>query len=325
VCSSDLDSACEAVGEFFDGSAWGLFAERWDGSSWLLESMPDPVPPANISQPGTNLNGLSLSCSSGSFCTAVGDYDLNSGGGQSFAERWDGSSWSLEATLEIVGSFDTQLMSVSCTSPSACSAVGDYNRGSSLHRTLAERWNGTSWSVQRTANASGGPELAAVSCSSSRACMAVGNSYSSSGFQPLVERSDRTRWSVEHTPSVDGALLQAVSCTSSLICTAVGNARTGVIAEQSAPANAKLTGIPSACTGARFTISVTGAGISSVTWSLDSKTIKGRSVHRGTQYVASIRLSPGRHRLTVTVRFTAYSQTHALTFRRELLGCTPAH
>jgi len=323
-------SACEAVGKFFDGSAGGLFAERWDGSSWSLESMPDPAPPASISQPGTFINGLSLSCSSGSFCTAVGGYYLNSGGGQSFAERWDGSSWSLEASLEIAGAFDTQLMGVSCTSPSACSAVGDYNPSSSrpLQRTLAERWNGTSWSVERIPNASGGSnELFGVSCISSRACVAVGVSNLNLGIpQALVERRDGSTWSVERTTSAGGALLQAVSCTPSTICTAVGNPPRGdVVAEQSAPANAKLTGIPAACTSAGFTVRVTGAGISSVTWSLDSKTIKGRSVHRGTQYAASIRLSPGRHKLTVKVKFTASSQTHALTFRREVLGCTPAH
>ena len=311
-------SACKAVGEFFNGSAWGLLAERWDGSSWSLESMPDPVPPANISQPGTNLNGLSLSCSSGSYCTAVGGYDLNSGGGQSFAERWDGSRWSLEATPKIAGAFETQLRGVSCTSPSACSAVGYYNPSSSgPHRTLAERWNGTSWSVQRTPNALGA--LVAVSCTSGRACMAVGN-----GFQPLVERKDGTSWSIERTPSADDALLQAVSCTSSVVCTALGNTISGVIAEQSAPANAKLTGIPAGCTSARFTVHVTGTGIASVAWSLDKKAIKGHSVHRGTQYAASIRLPSGRHKLTVKVKFTASSQTHALTFRRDVLGCSPA-
>ena len=55
------------------------------------------------------------------------------------------------------------------------------------------------------------------------------------------------------------------------------------------------------------------------------RTIKGHSVHRGTQYVASIRLTPGRHKLTVKVKFTASSQTHALRFRRNVRGCSPAH
>ena len=322
ACTSG--TACEAV-----GISGRPFAERWDGSSWSLESMPDPVPPANISQPGTNINDLSLSCSSGSFCTAVGGYDLNSGGGQSFAERWDGSSWSLGATPEIAGASYTDLSGVSCTSSRACVAVGQYNPSSSrpVQRTLGERWNGTGWSVERTPNAVGqSNELVAVSCTSNRACMAVGQTYSNAGFQPLVERWGGISWSVERTP-LPGGLVQAVSCTSPVICTVIASPRGSLytVAEQSGPASAKLSGITSACTSARFTLRVTGAGISSVAWSLDSKTIRGHSVHPGMRYVASIRLSPGRHKLAVKVKFTASSQTHALTFRRELRGCSPAH
>jgi hypothetical protein len=323
-------SACEAVGKFFAGGVGRLFAERWDGSNWSLESMPDPVPPANTSQPGTNINSLSLSCSSDSFCTAVGGYDLNTGGGQPFAERWDGRSWSVEATPEPPGAFDTQLMGVSCTSPRACSAVGDYNLSSSgpFQRTLAERWNGTSWSAERTPNGPGqSNELVGVSCASARSCLAVGQTSSNTtGFQPLVERKGSTTWSVERTPNTGGALLQAVSCTSSMICTAIGIPSKGdVLAERSVPASAKLTGIPAACRSTRFTARVTGTEISSVAWSLDKKRIEGHRVRPGTKYVASIRLTPGRHKLTVKVKFTAASQTHALRIRRRVRGCLPAH
>jgi hypothetical protein len=116
----------------------------------------------------------------------------------------------------------------------------------------------------------------------------------------------------------------AVSCTSGVICTAVGNSVRGDdVAEQSAPASAMLSGIPVPCASARFTLHVTGIGISSIAWSLDSKRINSQSVDRGTRYVASVRLSPGRHKLTVRVRFTAASQAHVHTFRRSVLGCSP--
>jgi hypothetical protein len=157
--------------------------------------------------------------------------------------------------------------------------------------------------------------------------VAVGQTFSNTGFQPLVERTGNTSWSIERMPTAAGALLQAVSCTSSMVCTVLGNppGASGVVAEQSVPASAKLTGIPAACGRARFTARMTGAGISSVAWSLDNKRIKGHRVRPGTKYVASIRLAPGRHKLTVKVKFTAASRTHALRIRRNLRRCSPAH
>jgi hypothetical protein len=145
----------------------------------------------------------------------------------------------VEPTPQVAGAFSTQLQAVSCTSPAACIAVGEYNPSSSRpsQRTLAERWDGTGWSIQRTPRAPGQSNgLVAVSCSSSRACVAVGQTAFNGG-QPLVERKAGSSWSIERMPppKVDGILLQAVSCTSSAICTAVGNTRAeGVIAEQSA-------------------------------------------------------------------------------------------
>jgi hypothetical protein len=307
---------CMAVGSSTDFSPLIMFAERWDGTSWSAESMPKPV--------GATYPFVSgLSCTSSTFCTAVGSY-LGAGPDQPFAERWDGSAWSLEPLPQVAAPVDTELSSVSCTSPSACIAVGQYSTFpfQGTYKSLAERWDGTSWSVQSARNASGGfNELAGVSCTSSRACTAVGDTNHQ---QPLVERWDGTNWSLERTPSAGGTRLAAVSCTSSAICTAVSNTvRGNDVAEQSAPAGAKLSGIPVPCASARFTLHVTGIGISSVAWSLDSKRLKGHSVNRATRYLASVRLSPGRHKLTVRVKFTAASQAHARTFRRSVLGCSP--
>ena len=138
-----------AVGGSIDFAPLFLFAERWDGTSWFAESMPEPV--------GATYPYVSgLSCTSSSFCTAVGSY-LGAGPDQPFAERWDGSALSLEPMPQVADPVDTELSSVSCTSPSACIAVGQYStfpfQGS--YNTLAERWDGTSWSVQSTPNAPG--------------------------------------------------------------------------------------------------------------------------------------------------------------------------
>ena len=44
------------------------------------------------------------------------------------------------------------LWAVSCTSATACTAVGYYATTSGASAALAERWNGTAWAVQPTPN-----------------------------------------------------------------------------------------------------------------------------------------------------------------------------
>ena len=46
------------------------------------------------------------------------------------------------------------LAGVSCASASACTATGYYYNGS-VYPTLAERWNGTKWSIEHTPNPDG--------------------------------------------------------------------------------------------------------------------------------------------------------------------------
>ena len=218
--------ACMAV-----GVTEGLFAARWDGRSWSVESMPLPAG-------ATNEYLADLSCPSATFCIAVGLYtDPVSGLDQPLAEQWNGSTWSLSVLARGAGP-DADLNGVSCTSRRACTAVGAYStppyRGT--FQPFAERWDGTRWWFQKTPSfPSGWNDLWDVSCTSSRACTAVGTRDLT---YPLVERWDGTSWSVQRIPNARSprTTLQAVSCTSSAICTAVGTgSRTG-IAEQSRPA-----------------------------------------------------------------------------------------
>src|ERR1700723_1702098 len=67
------------------------------------------------------------------------------------------------------------LSSVSCPSPGMCMAVGGYVTAGNQTRTLAERWNGTSWSIVGTENMGSSDELWSVSCASASSCSAVGD------------------------------------------------------------------------------------------------------------------------------------------------------
>ncbi len=120
-------------------------------------------------------------------------------------------------------------MGVSCTSATACTAVGT-TYSSTGYQAIAEFWNGTGWTTQATTHLAGwDSSLTAVSCTSAVACLAVGNLDRPGAVLPLAERWDGQTWRLElpQTPG-DGQVptlseLSAVSCTSAAACTAVGN------------------------------------------------------------------------------------------------------
>src|SRR5262249_39789667 len=147
-------NACTAVGN----TASGLLAERWDGTTWTVQST--PTPPGT---PGGFFTGVS--CTSQFACTAVGAAVDSSGNpaGPTITERWDGTTRTITPTPTPHSSV-AFLNAVSCTSPNACTAVG--NTASAL---LAERWDGTTWTVQSTPTPPGtegqGDFFSGVSCS----------------------------------------------------------------------------------------------------------------------------------------------------------------
>ncbi len=215
-------TACTAVGYYFIGSDQVMLVERWNGTSWTIQSAPNPT---GATYP--QLQGVS--CASATACTAVGYYDNASYDQVTLVERWNGTSWAIQSTPNPTGATSSHLQGVSCTSATACTAVGDYRNSSYEDLVLAERWNGTSWTIQSTPNPTGATssQLQGVSCTSTTACTAVGD-YDNSSYEQLklAERWNGTNWTIQSTPNPTGATssqLQGVSCTSTTACTAVGD------------------------------------------------------------------------------------------------------
>jgi hypothetical protein len=210
---------CAAVGSYQSGASNLALVERWNGTKWSIQDAPSPA--------GSTAAYLSaVSCPSARDCMAVGDYES---GGTSLAlgERWNGKKWSIEHPRNPSGATAVYLSGVSCASAHACTAVGEY-QGGTVYRTLAERWNGTKWSIETTPNPAGAifSALSGVSCTSAGACSAVG-SYEKkpNASQTLAEHWNGKKWSVEHTvnPTADpNKYLVSVSCTSARACTAAG-------------------------------------------------------------------------------------------------------
>jgi hypothetical protein len=212
-CTSSSD--CVAVG----ASDQGALAERWDGTNWSTESTPSPGQPTIL---------FSVSCVSSSACVAVGEYLDSSGTFVTLAEAWDGTSWTVQSTPNPTGSQFAQLNSVSCSSASACTAVGDSSDSSNTFSTVAERWDGQKWSPQTTSSAPRGGALLGVACPQASSCIAVGLGFDSSGTViTLGQGWDGNQWSAQPTVSPQGARgahLAGVSCKSSSSCVAVGYA-----------------------------------------------------------------------------------------------------
>ena len=135
-----------------------------------------PVHPQSDRGAGSRLQGVS--CTSATACTAVGSYYNSAGERVTLAERWNGTGWKIQSTPNPTGGQHNSLQGISCTSATACTAVGNYVNSAGKLVTLAERWNGTAWTVQSTPNPSGagGSYLKGVSCTSATACTAVGYS-----------------------------------------------------------------------------------------------------------------------------------------------------
>lgn len=212
-------SSCVAVGTAGSTTAVPL-AEVWDGTSWSIR--------ATVADGPGDSGLLGVSCASAGDCLAVGFGDNTSAGKVALAERWDGTAWSGLPVPAPAGAVRTELSSVSCTPASTCTAVGAWQNGAGAEMTLAERWNGTSWSIQPTPNPAGNgvAHLSGVACTSASSCTAAG-SYQTSGAVPstLAVVWNGAAWQIQVTPNPAGAtqsFLFAVACPSPGMCTAVG-------------------------------------------------------------------------------------------------------
>jgi NHL repeat len=169
-CTSS--TACMLVGVYKSSAGVYLpYADTWSGTEWRLQSVPVPA-----GATATRLGG-GVSCTSTTACTAVGYYTNSAGVQVTLAERWNGTEWGVQSAANPSEAKSSSLSGVSCTSATACTAVGVALSGAGRYVTLAEQWNGTEWRVVSTPNDEKGEGWLSggVSCSGPESCLAVGN------------------------------------------------------------------------------------------------------------------------------------------------------
>jgi hypothetical protein len=103
--------------------------------------------PAGAAPPPVQGTLSSVSCTATTACVAVGSY-VNDGDTVALAERWNGTAWTNQATPNPAGGTEIALNGVSCPSATKCLAVGSYEGAHGI-LPLAERWNGSKWTIER--------------------------------------------------------------------------------------------------------------------------------------------------------------------------------
>jgi hypothetical protein len=176
-------------------------------ASWTLETMPTP---SGLTAPYP----VSVSCPNATDCIALA-VGTGDDGETSFAEDWNGTSWT---AASIADPQDVILESVSCSSATACTAVGSqYESGA----PVAERWNGTKWTVQTLPAPPDNAGLGSVSCPTATTCVAVG---AESDYVPIAETWSAGTWTLSYPPPASHVVepeLASVSCISVTSCVAL--------------------------------------------------------------------------------------------------------
>ena len=234
ACASSTE--CLAVGDFVDATGRQLaFGEHWNGKRWEIQPMASPA-----GQAETFLTAVS--CFSPSACTAVGysraqhpaDVVSRQSPMSTVAERWDGSRWQVQPTPNVTGDpTGSMLGSISCRSVAACTAVGYSGELTVNSQSLAEGWDGSTWTRQETPNVPGSTNevMSSVSCAGVADCQAVGGwSGDRKTGGALAKRWNGTTWVVLPTPSRPHDAYDAVSCISATACVSIGHGFSDAVA-----------------------------------------------------------------------------------------------
>jgi hypothetical protein len=137
------------------------------------------------------------------------------------------STWTVGSLPPLKPSLTNQIAAVACATSSFCVAVGNQSNATGT-TTLVEQWNGSTWSIVTSPNATGAGQnqLYGVSCAGPSFCVAVGVSGPGGTFvNPLVEQWNGSAWSLGTAatpPSATATELNAVSCTTATWCMAAG-------------------------------------------------------------------------------------------------------
>jgi len=165
--------------------------EHWNGRGWKIVPSPNTMSSYNVLDSVTANNAHDV--------WASGTSRLPSDGGQTLAEHWDGSSWSIVPTPNI--SNDDGFDAIAAIAPSRVYAVGDFV-GSSNFESLAEFWNGSTWSIQSSPNRGFKTFISGIAGSRMEGAIAVGEYFSTNFAQTFAMKITPRGWTIVQSADV---------------------------------------------------------------------------------------------------------------------------
>jgi hypothetical protein len=221
-------SQCVAAGSYHgSGLQQGLLLAGHD-RAWTATTA--PLPANGAAKPDAHIT--SVACATGSSCVAVGQYAA-ARSDQALLVTGYGSAWSpRQAPLPAGASARpaAQLVSVSCSSATACTAVGSYVDKLGNRQGLLVTLHDARWTAMRSQLPAGsavpGAKLSPVQCLRPAGCVAVGT-YSA-GSAGLIVAGAGTAWTAAAAPLPAGAAAAPaasfpdITC-SGATCVAVGS------------------------------------------------------------------------------------------------------
>lgn len=201
-----------AVGYSSKPGADNVLIEHWDGTNWSIISSPTPAQ-STIS----SLSAVAIVATDNVW--AVGGYYSKDMGQMNLIEHWNGTNWSIVSSPNASSSDYNALSSISVLSASNIWAVGGYvGVGKHPQRTLIEHWNGTSWSIVSSPNASGRTDwLEGVLAVSTNDVWAVGGAImSNNSTLTLIEHWNGSKWSVVPSSNYGSAPYNGLSGIASI-------------------------------------------------------------------------------------------------------------
>lgn len=176
-----------AVGTWFSSTVdGGPLIEHWDGHAWSASTAPNPA--------GCQATFTSVAAVPGSGGRFAVGFCLNADGtsSQAVIEQLTGAGWSIVPAHAPARS---RLEWITPVSGREIWAVGSRTTMSGAERTLAERWNGSAWSVVPTPNPTGNDWLSSViRVPGSATVWAVGSATNAQGAVGIAERWNGTAW-----------------------------------------------------------------------------------------------------------------------------------
>jgi len=167
--------------------------EHWDGRKWKIVPSPDP---------GSTDNQLhAFAVVSAKDIWVVGVQSSDAGNSyQTLIERWDGTRWSVVPSPS-PGSPLNDLQGITAIGANDAWTVGQSTGSNFVDQTLAEHWDGKSWTVVPTRDINpAGNDLSDVAAFAGNNVWAVGSFFKSGIAQTLVEHWDGKKWSIVPSP-----------------------------------------------------------------------------------------------------------------------------